>query len=98
MTRSELVARIAAQNPHLYEHEVESLVEAILDRISEALAEGDRVELRGFGSFDVRQRKARSGRNPKTGAAVDVEARSSVHFKPSKVMNARINRAEVIFE
>ena len=94
MIRSELIARIAAQNPHLFERDVEALVKAILDRIADALADGDRVELRGLGSFEVRQRDARRARNPKTGDAVAVEARSSVHFKPSKLMNARLNRGE----
>ncbi|WP_456686275.1 integration host factor subunit beta [Bradyrhizobium sp. P5_C11_2] len=92
MIRSELVTRIAKQNPHLYEKDVEALVRAIFDRIAEALAEGDRVELRGFGSFEVRERDARAARNPKTGEAVMAEARTKIHFKPGKAMYDRLNR------
>jgi integration host factor subunit beta len=95
MVRSELVARIAEQNPHLYEHDVEALVKAIFNRIAEALAKGDRVELRGFGAFEVRERDARSARNPKTGEKVAVEARAKVHFKPSTTLQARLNREKV---
>jgi integration host factor subunit beta len=95
MIRSELVARIAQQNPHLFEREVEALVRVILNQIAETLAHGDRVELRGFGTFEVRERDARSARNPKTGEKVEVEPRAKVHFKPSKTMQARLNRGEV---
>jgi integration host factor subunit beta len=95
MIRSELVTRIAEQNPHLFARDVEAMVSAILDRIAEALADGDRVELRGFGSFEVRHRDARDGRNPRTGEVVAVEARASVHFKPSKAMRARLNLEKV---
>jgi integration host factor subunit beta len=95
MIRSELVARIAAQNPHLYERDVEALVKAIFNRIAEALANGNQVELRGFGAFEVRERGARSARNPKTGEKVAVEARAKIHFKPSTTMQARLNRGEV---
>jgi integration host factor subunit beta len=91
MIRSELVARITAQNPHLYETEVEALVKAIFNRLSQALKEGDRVELRGFGTFEVRHREARPARNPRTGQAVEVEARTAIHFRPSKAMRAELN-------
>ena len=67
MIKSELVLKIAEQNPHLYQRDVEKIVNAILDTIGDALARGDRVELRGFGAFSVKKRDARTGRNPRTG-------------------------------
>jgi integration host factor subunit beta len=94
MIKSELILRIAEQNPHLYEREVELVVNTILGRISGALAAGDRVELRGLGAFSVRTRDAREGRNPKTGAAVPVGEKKTVAFKPAKGMQARLNGSE----
>ena len=91
MIKSELVQRIAEHNPHLYQRDVENIVNAILDEIVAALARGDRVELRDFGTFSVRDREARSGRNPRTGKEVVVSARTHVHFKPGKAMRARLN-------
>ena len=73
MIKSELVQRISAQNPHLYQRDVEKIVNAILGEIIAAMARGDRVELRGFGAFSVKQRPARTGRNPRTGAHVAVD-------------------------
>ena len=98
MIRSELVARIAAQNPHLYAREIEAVVKAILDRMTEALADGDRVELRDFGTFVTREREARTGRNPRSGERVAVEAKRTVHFKPGKAMRARLNFAKILPE
>ncbi|GJE15205.1 integration host factor subunit beta [Methylobacterium longum] len=95
MIRSELVARIAAQNPHLFASEVEAVVDAILDRIAGALADGDRVEVRDFGTFCVRDREARTARNPRTGERVVVGAKAHVHFKPGKRMRARLNLERV---
>lgn len=95
MIRSELVLRIAEQNPHLYAKDVEAMVSAILERIAEALVDGDRVELRGFGTFEARERDARSARNPKTGEAVAVGARAGVRFRPAKAMHDQLNRREV---
>lgn len=95
MIRSELVARIAAQNPHLCAREVEAVVDTILDRIAGSLADGDRVELRDFGTFCVRGRKARAARNPRTGERVMVKAKAHVHFKPGKRMRARLNLERV---
>lgn len=92
MIRSELVARIAEQNPHLYARDVEAIVDTILDRITAALVDGDRVELRDFGTFCVRDREGRRGRNPRTGKEVVVPARTHVHFKPGKSMRERLNR------
>ncbi|MBE7180899.1 MAG: integration host factor subunit beta [Terriglobus roseus] len=71
MIRSELVARIAKQNPHLYARDVEQVVSAILDRMIAALADGDRVELRGLGAFSTRETRARVSRNPRSGASED---------------------------
>ena len=78
MIKSELVQRIAEHNPHLYQRDVENIVNAILDEIVAALARGDRVELRGFGAFSVKHRPARAGRNPRTGAHVPIEIREDV--------------------
>ena len=72
MIKSELILKIAEQNPHLYQRDIENIVNAILDTITNALARGDRVELRGFGAFAVKKREARTGRNPRTGDAVAV--------------------------
>lgn len=91
MIRSELIARIAGQNPHLFAKDVEAVVAAILDRIAAALAAGDRVELRDFGAFSVREHEARTSRNPRTGGEVSVPARTHVHFKPGKAMRERLN-------
>src|SRR5215208_522076 len=81
MIKSELVQRIAEHNPHLYQRDVENIVNAILDEIVAALARGDRVELRGFGAFSVKHRPARAGRNPRTGAHVPVDQKSVPFFK-----------------
>ena len=94
MKKPELIARIAEQNPHLYEKEVEAVVNTILNGISDALVAGDRVELRGFGTFSVKTRDARTGRNPKTGAAVQVADKLHPAFKPGKVMRGRLNATE----
>lgn len=92
MIKSELVGRVAAANPHLYQRDVENVVNAILDTISEALANGDRVELRGFGAFSVKSRPAREGRNPRTGARVAVSEKVVPFFKSGKEMRARLNK------
>ena len=93
MIKSELVQRIAAQNPHLYQRDVENIVNAILGEITGAMARGDRVELRGFGAFSVKHRPARTGRNPRTGAHVSVEQKSVPFFKTGKEMRERLNKA-----
>jgi integration host factor subunit beta len=92
MIKSELVQHIATQNPHLYQRDVENIVNAILGEIIAALARGDRVELRGFGAFSVKHRPARTGRNPRTGAHVSVERKSVPFFKTGKEMRERLNR------
>jgi integration host factor subunit beta len=91
MIKSELVQRIAAAHPHLYQRDVEQIVNAILDAITEALARGDRVELRGFGAFSVKSRPARIGRNPRTGDKVPVDEKSVPFFKTGKEMRERLN-------
>ena len=92
MIKSELVQRIATANPHLYQRDVENIVNAILDEIVAAMARGDRVELRGFGAFSVKHRPARTGRNPRTGAHVSVEQKRVPFFKTGKEMRERLNR------
>jgi len=92
MIKSELIQRIAGQNPHLYQRDIESIVNAVLGEITTALARGDRVELRGFGAFSVKHRPARAGRNPRTGAYVSVDQKSVPFFKTGKEMRERLNK------
>ena len=92
MIKSELVQKIAERNPHLYQRDVENIVNAILDTITEALARGDRVELRGFGAFSVKKRDARTGRNPRTGETVSVSEKFIPVFKTGKEMRLRLNK------
>ena len=92
MTKSELIARLAAQNPSLYHRDIERLVNTIFDTITEALVVGDRVELRGFGAFSLRERQGRMGRNPRTGEAVSVNAKRMPFFKMGKGMRERLNK------
>ena len=91
MTKSELVLRFAYRNPHLSERDIERVVNVILSRISDALIDGDRVEVRGWGSFTVAERGARTARDPRTGEAVSVETRRLPQSKASKAMQARMN-------
>ena len=93
MTKSELIAKLAALNPHLYQRDVERIVATIFDEIAVALARGDRVELRGFGAFSVKRRDARLGRNPRTGSAVQVGAKQVPYFKTGKQLRDRLNTA-----
>ncbi len=95
MIKSELVQRIATRNPHLYQRDVENIVNAILDEITHALTRGDRVELRGFGAFSVKRRDARLGRNPRTGEPVAVDQKSVPFFKTGKEMRERLNDGEL---
>lgn len=94
MIRSELVEKLCEDHPHLKAREVEAIVATIFDAISDQLASGGRVELRGFGAFSARGRDARTGRNPRTGEAVDVEAKRVPYFKPGKEMRERLNVEE----
>ncbi len=91
MIRSELVQQIADKNPDLAMRDVEAIVATFFDEISRRLAAGGRVELRGFGAFSTRARDARTGRNPRTGEVVDVDAKRVPYFKPGKEMRARLN-------
>jgi integration host factor subunit beta len=91
MLKSALIHRISSQNPHLYQRDVEKVLNAILDQIVGALARGDRVELRDFGVFSTRLRKARTGRNPRTGVAVSVAQKEMTSFKASKELRKRLN-------
>ena len=93
MTKSELIARLAEQNQTLYHRDIEKLVNTVFDTITTALVEGNRVELRGFGAFSIRERKARLGRNPRTGEAVNVDAKRMPFFKMGKGMKERLNRS-----
>ena len=91
MTKSELIARLAERNPHLYQRDVERIVTTIFDEIASALAQGDRVELRGFGAFSVKKRDARQGRNPRTGEQVAVQGKVIPFFKTGKQLRERVN-------
>ena len=93
MIKSELVQRIAAQNPHLYQRDVENIVNAILGEVIAALSRGDRVELRGFGAFSVKRRDARIGRNPRTGDSVQVAEKHIPFFKTGKQLRDRLNQS-----
>ncbi len=91
MIKSELVIKLTAQNRHLYQRDIEQVVNAILDTISDALAQGGRVELRGFGTFTAKKREARAGRNPRTGEAVSISEKVVPVFRTGKEMRHRLN-------
>jgi integration host factor subunit beta len=92
MTKSELIAELAASNPHLRHADVELIVATVFDQITRALADGHRVELRGFGAFSTKQRPARTGRNPRTGEPVPVDAKLVPFFRAGREFRARVNR------
>ncbi len=91
MTKSELILKLAELNPHLYQSHAEKIVDTVFEEITRALSSGRRVELRGFGAFSVKERKARTGRNPRTGESVQVEAKAIPFFKIGKKMHERLN-------
>jgi integration host factor subunit beta len=91
MTRSELIADLAASNPHLLGRDIELIVATVFDEIAAALTRGERVELRGFGAFTVKRRDARTGRNPRTGEAVPVDEKAVPFFKAGKELRTRVN-------
>lgn len=93
MTKSELIQRLAEANPHLYQRDVERIVTTIFEEITMALSRGDRVELRGFGAFSVKQRGERVGRNPRTGESVNVSAKHIPYFKTGKQLREKLNNA-----
>ena len=94
MIKSELVARLAERNPHLYLRDVELAVSTVFEEVAAALARGERVEIRGFGSFTVRRRGARVGRNPATGERVEVAAKAIPYFRTGRQLHHRLNDAE----
>ena len=91
MIRSELVQKLADENPHLYQRDVERIVDTVFDEIIDAMSKGNRVELRGFGAFSVKKRDARIGRNPRTGESVQVEEKFVPFFKTGKLLRDRLN-------
>lgn len=91
MIRSELIQKLVDENPHLYQRDVERIVNTIFDQIIDSLAKGERVELRGFGAFSVKKREARQGRNPRTGESVHVDAKYVPFFKTGKLLRDRLN-------
>ena len=93
MTRSDLVEELAARFGHITHRDAEHAVKTILDAVSEALVRGNRIEIRGFGSFALHHREPRLGRNPKTGKAVDVAAKAVPHFKPGKALRDAVNES-----
>jgi integration host factor subunit beta len=95
VTRAELIAELAISNPHLRQEDAELVVSTIFDQITDALARGGRVELRGFGAFTVKQRPARIGRNPRTGETVQVHDKTVPCFKAGTEMLRRLNRGQM---
>ncbi len=91
MTKSELIGRLTQHYPHLTQRDIERIVAAVFEEITQALCEGNRVELRGFGAFSVKQRGARTGRNPRTGTAVKVAEKRVPYFKTGKELRERLN-------
>jgi integration host factor subunit beta len=91
MIRSELIQKLSEENPHLFQRDVERIVNTIFDEVIEAMARGDRVELRGFGAFSVKKRDARAGRNPRTGESVSVDQKHVPFFKTGKLLRDRLN-------
>lgn len=90
MTKSELIQRLSKRYPHLYQRDIEVLVNTMFEEITNALGAGNRVELRGFGAFSVREREARAARNPKNGAMVKVGKRHAIYFRTGKELRERV--------
>ncbi len=91
MIRSELIQKISEENPHLFQRDVERIVNTVFEEVIDAMARGDRVELRGFGAFSVKRRDARQGRNPRTGESVSVDEKHVPFFKTGKLLRERVN-------
>ena len=91
MIKSEFITALAKKQPHLEKEAVEAAVNCMLEQMADALARGQRIEIRGFGSFDLNTRPARMARNPKTGESVQMAAKVAIHFKPGKEMKDRVN-------
>jgi integration host factor subunit beta len=98
MTKSELMAKMASKQPHLLQKDVELAVNSVVEILTTALANGERIEIRGFGGFSMTQRGARTGRNPKTGDAVHVPSRYMLHFKPGLDLREKVNASRTIFK
>ena len=94
MIKSELARELAERNPHLYLHNAERIVDVVFDEIVNALRDGSHVELRGFGTFSVKSREARKGRNPSTGSSVEIAAKRAPAFRCSKVLHQGLNKQE----
>ena len=94
MTKSELIAKIAYKYPTLYLSDIEKIVFTIINTVSNTISSGNRVELRGFGAFSVQHRKQRTGRNPRTGEAVNVEEKFIPRFKTGKELRLKLNKQE----
>ena len=93
MTKSELVSALAERQPQLLKQDVELVLNCILTQMADAIAKGERIEVRGFGSFDLRHRPPRIARNPKSGESLSLPAKVKVHFKPGKEMRDRVDAA-----
>ncbi len=93
MTKSELIERIAERQDQLSPKDIELAVKLIIEYLSQALATGERIEIRGFGSFSIHYREPRGGRNPKTGEAVDLPGKHVPHFKPGKELRDKVNES-----
>lgn len=91
MTKSQLIARLVKRFPHLYQRDVETLVNTVLGEVAKGLVEGKRIELRGFGAFSIRQREPRVARNPKNGVSVQVGSRYAIYFRAGKELRERVN-------
>lgn len=98
MTKSEVIDLLARKQSHLSSKDVEWAVKIILEKMSDALATGNRIEVRGFGSFSLHHRGRRKGRNPKTGESVDLSAKHVPHFKPGKELRERVNESREKYE
>ena len=94
MTKSELIEALAKKQPHLAQKDVELAVKCIIEQISQALSSGDRIEVRGFGSFSLHFRPPRMGRNPKTGDSVALSSKHVPHFKPGKELRDRVDASK----
>lgn len=92
MTKSELIERITSRHPQMSNKDIELAVKTIIDSMSQALSQGDRIEIRGFGSFSLHFRNPRLGRNPKTGESVQLKGKYVPHFKPGKELREQVNQ------
>lgn len=94
MTKSELIEAIARQQPHLALKDVELAVKCVIEQMSQSLSTGERIEIRGFGSFSLHYRPPRMGRNPKTGTSVALSSKHVPHFKPGKELRDRVDSSK----